>query len=285
MNYGHFFQIPLFDYMFTGLNYDIKKGVKALYGNPDLKPERTTALEISYKRTFKTHYLVSFTYFKKEISGLVDSKTFLASDSKYEDDGFTQYVNMPTATSSGFELLLEKEYSNYFSGKICYTLMNAKGYSNYVDQGLNYQMWGFAIPNVEHYLSWDQRHTFVMEAFAGVPGKYGIDMIWRWNSPRPYTYYPSRTGYLPDLETQIEPNNARMKNIAYVDVKLYKEWAIFKGMSVTTYLDIRNLFDRKNVLWIASDGKTGGELEDPSAWDVGRRLNVGLKIALGTGND
>ncbi len=283
VNYGQFFQIPLFDYMFTGLNYNIKKGVKALYGNPDLEPERTTALEISYKRTFKGVWLASFTYFKKEISGLIDSKTFLASDSKYEDDGFSQYVNLPTARSSGFELLLEKQYSNYFSGKIAYTLMHAQGYSNYADQGLNYQMWGFATQKVEHYLSWDQRHTLVVEAFAGVPGKYGIDVIWRWNSPRPYTYYPSRDGYLPDLDTRIEPNNARMKNVTYLDAKIYKEWRFLKKARLTTYLDVRNIFDRYNVLWIASDGKIGGELGDPGAWDVGRRVNVGLKIAFGEG--
>ncbi|MBC7185419.1 MAG: hypothetical protein H5U38_00135 [Calditrichaeota bacterium] len=51
-------------------------------------------------------------------------------------------------------------------------------------------------------------------------------------------------------------------------------------LSVTAYLDVRNLLDRYNVLWIASDGRIGGELHDPSAWDVGRRINVGVRIAF-----
>ncbi len=108
INYGFFFQVPMFDYMFTGLNFDLKKGIKAQYGNPDLKPERTSAIELSYKRTLWNTWLVSFTYFNKDISGLVDTKTFLASDSKAEDDGYSQFVNLAGGNSNGFELLLEK---------------------------------------------------------------------------------------------------------------------------------------------------------------------------------
>jgi len=280
VNYGYFFQVPLFDYLFTGLKYDIKKGVKALYGNPDLKPERTVAWEMAYKHSFREHWLLSLTYFDKDITGLVDTKTFLASDSKAEDDGFTQYVNLPSARARGLEVMVEKRHSGYLSGKASYTLMYAKGFSSSADQGLNYWMWGFAVPNVEHFLSWDQRHTLVVDAFVGVPGKFGADVIWRWNSPRPYTYYPSRTGYVPDLSIQIEPNNARMRNVAYVDIKAYREWRVSSWLSLTAYVDVRNLLDRQNVLWIASDGRIGGELHDPSAWDVGRRVNLGLKIAF-----
>jgi outer membrane receptor protein involved in Fe transport len=280
VNYGYFFQVPLFDYMFTGLKYDLKKGIKALYGNPDLKPERTVAWEMAYKRSFRDNWLLSLTYFDKDITGLVDTKTFLASDSKAEDDGFSQYVNLPCARARGMEVFVEKCYSNYVSGKLSYTLMYAKGFSSSADQGLNYFMWGFAVPNKEHFLSWDQRHTLVVDLFAGVPGRYGLDLVWRWNSPRPYTYYPSRTGYVPDLNTQIEPNNARMRNVAYVDVKAYKEWQLRAWLSLTAYLGVRNLLDRHNVLWIASDGRIGGELRDPSAWDVGRRVNVGLRMAF-----
>jgi len=152
INYGFFFQVPMFDYMFTGLNVDLKKGVKALYGNPDLKPEKTRAIELSYKRTFMENWMLSLTYFNKDISGLIDTKTFLASDSKAEDDGFSQYVNLAGGSSNGFEIVVEKKYNRYFSGKISYTYMNAKGLSGSTDQGLNYFVWGFNVPNEEFYL-------------------------------------------------------------------------------------------------------------------------------------
>lgn len=280
INYGFFFQVPMFDYMFTGLNFDLKKGIKALYGNPDLKPERTRAIELSYKRTLWDTWLVSFTYFNKDISGLVDTKTFLASDNKAEDDGYSQFVNLAGGSSSGFELLLEKKYNHYVSGKLCYTHMYAKGLSGSIDQGLNYFVWGFAVPNEEFYLSWDQRQTLVADIFIGIPQKLGLNLLWRWHSPRPYTYYPSRTGYVPDLSVEMKPNNARMRTVAYVDVKMFKNWRLAKDVTLQTYADVRNLFDQYNVLWIASDGKIGGELGDPSAFDVGRRINLGVILTM-----
>lgn len=85
---------------------------------------------------------------------------------------------------------------------------------------------------------------------------------------------------MPDLNTQIEPNNARMRNVSYMDVKTYKEWLMRPWLSVTAYLDARNLLDRDDVLWIASDGRTGGQLHEPSPWDVGRRVNAGVRIAF-----
>jgi len=278
VNFGYFFQIPLFDYMYTGLHFDLKKGIRVLYGNPDLKPERTKAFELSYKQTFGEDVLLSTTYFQKEVTGLVDTKTFLATDSKAEDDGFTQYVNLPAARSYGLEIMLEKRYSHFFSGKLSYSYMIAKGYSASAEQGLNYLMWGFEVPNKEYYLSWDQRHTIVVDAFFGRPQKWGVNVIWRWHSPRPYTHYPSRTGFVPDQDRPIEPNNARMSDVSYLDVKMLKEFSLGSRMSLLVYLDIRNLLDRFNVLWVDSSGKPGGELGDPSAWDVGRRVNLGLKL-------
>lgn len=281
INYGFFFQVPMFDYMFTGLNFDLKKGIKALYGNPDLKPERTSAIELSYKRTFWDAWLISFTYFNKDISGLVDTKTFLASDSKSEDDGYSQFVNLAGGSSSGIELSFEKKYNTYISGKLSYTHMSAKGLSGSIDQGINYFVWGFAVPNEEFYLSWDQRQTFVGDVFVGIPEKYGMNLLWRWHSPRPYTYFPSRTGYVADLSIEMKPNNARMRTVSYVDVKFFKNWNLSNYLSIQTYLDVRNLFDRYNVLWIASDGRIGGELGDPSAYDIGRRVNLGVRISFG----
>ncbi len=281
VNFGYFFQVPLFDYMYTGLHFDLKKGIRLLYGNPDLKPERTKAYEFSYKHTVLEDVLLSFTYFQKEMTGLVDTKTFLATDSKAEDDGFTQYVNLPAARSSGVEAVVEKRCSSYFSGKIAYTYMIARGYSGNAEQGLNYFMWGFEVPNEEYYLSWDQRHTLVVEGFVGKPRNWGVNVVWRWNSPRPYTYYPSRTGILPDLSTKITPNNRRMQEVFYLDVKFSKDLRLAAWASLSCYLDVRNILDRANILWVASDGKPGGELGDPSAWDVGRRVNLGVRRVFG----
>ncbi len=281
-SFGHFFQIPLFDYMYTGLHTEfLKKGVKILYGNPDIKPEHTKAYEFSYKHVLNEDLAATITYFEKSITNLVDTKTFLASDSKTEDDGFSQFINLSSAHAHGFEIMLEKRYRHFFSGKLSYTYMTAKGYSGDAEQGMNYFMWGFEVPNKEYYLSWDQRHTIATDLFVGDPEKYGINIVWRWHSPRPYTYYPSRDGLVPDQNIHLKPNNARMFKAAYLDVKMSRSFWLKKNIEATIYLDYRNIFDRFNVLWVASDGRIGGELGDPTAYDQGRRFYLGLKLDFG----
>ena len=120
---------------------------------------------------------------------------------------------------------------------------------------------GFEVPNEEYYLSWDQRHTVAAEVFVGDPENYGINLVWRWNTPRPYTYYPSRNALVADLEVKISPNNARMHNISYLDLKMSKSIRFKNNIEATLYLDWRNILDRFNVLWMASDGRIGGELK------------------------
>ena len=92
------------------------------------------------------------------------------------------------------------------------------------------------------------------------------------------------TGYVSDENVEMIPNNARMREVAYVDLKIFRTWKLNKKLSLMTYVDVRNLFDRYNVLWITSDGKIGGELMDPSAYDIGRRVNLGLRISFDAGS-
>ena len=276
LNYGIFFQVPLFEYMYSGLNIDLKKGHRVLVGNPDLKPEHTRAWEISYRKTFRDDLVTSVTYFSKEIFDLVDTKTFLATDSKALDDGFTQFVNLPYADSKGLEIALQKKFSGYFGGKLAYSYMVAKGLSETAQSTFNYLQWGFDPVPGDHYLSWDQRHTLNVNIDIRLPGDWNINILGRYNSPRPYTYFPSRNGITP-LNVQLRPNNERMESNYYLDIKYSKSFK-WRSNTIEFYGDTRNLFDTENLLWVDSSGKPGGELGDPTAYDTGRRTRIGLKI-------
>jgi hypothetical protein len=46
------------------------------------------------------------------------------------------------------------------------------------------------------------------------------------------------------------------------------------------YIDARNLFNARNVKWVDSSGRIGGELDDITAWDAYRRIRVGVKAEL-----
>jgi outer membrane receptor for ferrienterochelin and colicin len=276
----------LFDYLYSGLDVvTLQRGASAVLGNPDLNPERTQAWEISFRQVLSEEYVLAATYFKKETKDQVDTKTFVAMDSKVAGDyGFAEYVNNPHASSHGLELVLTKNHGSWISGELSYTYMVTEGLSDRVSQGLDMLQWGFK-PIVGVFpLSWDQRHTLKCNANIQLPFDVEARIFWNFYTARPYTYYPSRDGFTPrDPTMDFMPNNARMKNYNNIDMKVMRVFDIqfARFTKLILYYDVRNLLHTRNVKWIDSSGRIGGELEDPAAYFIGRRTKLGMRLEVG----
>ncbi|MBI3787443.1 MAG: TonB-dependent receptor, partial [Ignavibacteriales bacterium] len=96
VNVGYYFQFPLFDYLYSGINpAQLRGGAKnVLAGNPDLEPERTISWEAGFKHGINENVVASITYFKKNFTNQIDAKTLIPFDSKAAGDyGFASYVN------------------------------------------------------------------------------------------------------------------------------------------------------------------------------------------------
>jgi len=284
VNYGFYFQFPLFDYLYSGINpAQIRGGTKnVLAGNPDLEPERTIAWEIGYKHSIEDNIVGSITYFKKSFTNQIDAKTLIPFDSKTAGDyGFASYVNIAEANASGLEIVISRERDERLSGSISYTYMVTEGLSEYVNQKINYAQWGFPLAVKPFPLSWDQRHTIKADAEFRLFWGIQTNLVLLYNSPRPYTYYPTRDGFTPLDSTKVfVPNNARMTDVIFVNAKLTKrfEFGDANRYVLTLYADVRNLLNTKNVRWMDSNGRIGGELSDPSAYYDPRRVRVGIRF-------
>ncbi len=283
MNYGHYFQFPLFDYLYSGINpQQLRSGVSVLVGNPDLKPERTHAWEIGIKYGLSENNLLSVTYFKKEFIDQIDSKTFLPSKARLAGDyGFAEYVNNAFANAEGLEFVLSRIHDDRLSGSLSYSLMRTEGVSDYVNQGINLQQWGFPVLNEPYPLSWDQLHTIKLSLDARLPYDINCNMMWTYNSGRPYTYYPTKDGYTPvDTTMPFVPNNARLPSNSTLNVKMSRKFPFGSITSLSVYADIRNLFNASNPRWADSNGRIGGQLNDPSAYYEPRRVVIGLRYEM-----
>ncbi len=283
MNYGHYFQFPLFDYLYSGTNpQQIRNGVNVLVGNPDLKPERTHAWEVGIKYGLNEKTLLSATYFKKDFIDQIDAKTLLPSESRVAGDyGYAEYVNNAFADAEGLEFVLSRQREDHLSYSISYSLMRTEGVSDYVNQNINLQQWGFPLVNQPYPLSWDQLHTLKISVDAQLP--FGIDMnaLWSYNSGRPYTYYPTKNGYTAvDSSIAFIPNNARLPSNNTLNVKFTKRFRINDLMGLSIYGDIRNFFNTMNARWADSNGKIGGQLGDPSAYYDPRRFSIGFRYEM-----
>jgi outer membrane receptor for ferrienterochelin and colicin len=291
INYGHYIQYPLFEYLYSGLdNVNLRYGVNVLRGNPNLLAEKTRAWEISARHNLIENVVVSALYFKKETTDQIDTKTFIPTNSRIAGDyGFAEYVNNPYALAQGYEFVISRETGKWIRGTLSYTLMDAKGISEYEDQGLNYAQWGFAVANSPFYLSWDQRHTFKADIVLDLPLLTTANIVWQYHSGRPYTYFPSQDGFTPDdPEISFLPNNRRMPHNNLLDLKISKAFGFGPKQNtsqshryqIAIYMEMRNILNEQNVRWIDSSGRIGGELGDPAAYYIGRRTAFGIQADL-----
>ena len=282
VNLGSYFQYPLFDYLYSGLDrVTLARGFSALTGNPDLEPERTIAYEMSLRYSFSHEIVGSITYFNKQTTNLIDTKTFVPGDSKLAGTyGFAEYVNTPNAQSHGIELTISRERGGWITGDISYTYMVTEGTSGTPQDGFYIAQYGLP-PAVRTFpLSWDQRHTVKTTVKLAAPGGFSALCVAEYHSGRPYTNYPTATGFEPVDGGAFIQNNDRMPS--YNDVDLRVEQAFSIGFMPTAhpkvFVDMRNVFNSMNVKWEDSNGRIGGELGDPSGYYIGRRTRVGLQI-------
>ena len=282
VNLGWYFQYPLFDYLYTGLDrIALAKGLGAITGNPDLEPERTRQWEISLRYILPLDMVGSITYFRKETTNLIDTKTFIPGDSKLAGSyGFAEYTNNPFGEAEGLEFVLARSRGNWVTGELSYTYMKTEGASGSAYDGFYIAQYGLPPAKRTYPLSWDQRHNVKLISSVAVPDGWMMNWILDWHSGRPYTYYPTSTGFEKVNGGLFVQNNARMPSAMTLDVRVQKQFHLpwWAEALFTAYVDCRNLTDESNVKWIDSNGRVGGELDDPSAYAIGRRTNVGLQI-------
>jgi outer membrane receptor for ferrienterochelin and colicin len=284
VNLGWYFQYPLFDYLYTGLDrVALGKGVPAITGNPNLEPERSKLWEISFKYILPENLVASATYFRKETNNLVDTKTFIPADSKLAGNyGFAEYVNTPFAESQGLELVLARERGAWITGELSYTYMKAEGTSGSASDGFYIAQFGLP-PGVRVYpLSWDQRHTVKAVTSVAVPWDLAITSVVQWHTGRPYTRYFTATGFDRVAAANFYQNNDRMPSFFNIDVKVEKTFRLpwWGEANAILYVDSRNLSNEKNVRWIDSNGRIGGELDDPGGYFIGRRTSLGFQVSF-----
>jgi hypothetical protein len=158
--------------------------------------------------------------------------------------------------------------------------MVAEGTSGSPFDGFYIAQYGLP-PGVRQYpLSWDQRHTLKGIATVATPWDLFLTAVVQWHSGRPYTRYPTATGFEPVIAGRFYQNNDRMPAFFNLDLKVEKNFPLewWGGAVATLYLDVRNISNERNVRWIDSNGRIGGELDDPSGYFIGRRTSLGFQV-------
>ena len=293
-SYGHFFQIPPFEYLYINPRFAVAPGgLYTLMGNMELKPQSTVIYELGLQQEIIGQFGFSITGFYKDVRNLLGTNIY---ETYVLGDRYARYENRDYGNIRGITLSFNKRPTpyDYITVSFDYTFQVAEGnasdpnhvfYNNQADppKQSNIQV----VP-----LDWDQTHTINISVSYDNTDLFSFGLIGQFSSGLPYT--PA----IQNLETTFE-NSGRKPAIYSLDLRLSKDILLWnKRLSV--FLKVYNVFDRRNELTIYSDtGRAGyslisrylgdrrahvNTLEDwlnrPDYYSEPRKILFGLSITL-----
>ncbi|RMD48143.1 MAG: TonB-dependent receptor [Ignavibacteria bacterium] len=263
-SYGHFLQIPSFQYLYNNTSYKVPLSGNpgSVYGNPDLKPQQTVMYEIGFKQEFMNTFSLDVTAFYRDIRNWITAGTIVETRNGI---GYSRYVNKDYANVKGITFNVSKRFSDYWSFDVNYTYQVAEGSNSRPEEEFDAQRSDrepslYLIP-----LDWDQRHLLNINFYVGGE-TWGGSLLGRYGTGLPYT--PSITQYTSErgITSGFQRNSRRKPNQFTMDLRLHKSFEL-SGINVTTFLRVFNILDTKVVTNVFGD--TG----DPEFTTVGQ--NVG----------
>ena len=271
LSYGHFFQIPPFEYLYNNPNFHIPLSSNFPYligntiGNADLQPQRTTMYEIGLQQELTPTLGLTVTGYYKDIRNLLGVRLYVKNNFKK----FAEYVNRDYGAVKGFTVSLERRLVDGFGGTLDYTYQTANGDASDPNDDYNKAQ---ASPPIQSNLqlvplAWDRRHSLNMTLTAGDPGNISGSLIGRAGSGLPYT---------PSLENQRTGLENSDNMPAFYDVDMYVTKFFKVGdYAVSVFLKVYNLFDTANENNVFTDtGRAGYTLDLTRAQSAPRGVNT-----------
>ncbi|MCB2205908.1 TonB-dependent receptor [bacterium] len=254
-SYGHFFQIPRFELLYTNPYFKLGSGTgnQGTIGNADLEPEQTINAEIGLQQQLTEDISIDATAYIRDTRNLAGTRaeqiTIFGGSATY-----SKVVNSDFAYTRGVVLSFNKRFADGLAATLDYTFQIARGTASDPYAAQQAAARG-DLPEVQLTpLSWDQRHT-VNASVSYSASSYGGSFIFQYGSGMPYT--PRRTEDITSLITnsQFKPNTVN------ADMRLYKTLT-FGTLDFIFFLRVFNLFDTENEVGVFDDTGRAGYTTD-----------------------
>jgi len=289
ISYGHFFQIPAYEYLYHNSEFKIQGGdLKSIVGNASLLPKKTVIYQFGLQQMLSAHLILDITGYYKDMRNLVGTQIY---ELYVLGDSYARYENQDYGNVRGVALSLAMKQISLFSGSIEYTYQTAEG--NASDPRSVFNDRQSDPPRASEIqvvpLDWDQTHTINIS--MTMTGNYWyLSLIGQYGSGLPYTpeFQGERTAF---------QNSERKPGTLNLDMS--GEYAIPLGKSrLAWYFLIKNVMDRENAKDVNKD--TGSPsysliptyvpqqsihtLEDflsrPDYFQAPREVHIGMKFIL-----
>ena len=289
-SYGHFFQIPNFDNLFTNSEYLVPASgsVASVTGNPDLKAERTVMYEVGLQQALTSEIGFDFTLYYRNIRNLLGMEIIKTN----QGTRYARFINRDYGNVRGFILSFDKRFANYFSASMDYTYQIAEGnasdpyqvyYNSQTDPPIETNK--KVVP-----LDWDQASTLNVSMTVGELDNWTTGLIFQYGSGFPYT---------EDMRTSqgLRFENGGVKPSTFnVDLRAEKKIDL-DPLKLNLFCIVYNVFDVKNELGVyASTGRSNRDLysknaspiiglntlqeymNDPTSYSAPRQIRLGCSL-------
>ena len=269
-NYGQFYQQPNLQDLYVSyrfLQYKVRTGGYFVgFGNPNLRPERTTAYEVGVQRAVGDRVRLDATAYYKDVKDLVEI-TNIASQPK----SFSSYRNRDFATIKGLDVGLSMRPINNISGSVSYSLSYAQGTGSVSNTQRNIAWVGTETPKQTVPLDFDQRHKLSLNLdyrlgrgegplLGGLRllEDFGINALFNVASGTPYT--PTKVYNEVALAAVSSEPNAPLNSrsgpwTVNTDIKASRGFTL-AGLRMEGFIWGLNVFDNQNPLTVYSSTGT-----------------------------
>jgi len=272
--YGHFYQFPSYVDLLSGINekgrYPDRPNLQQIglaIFNPNIRPEKSVTYEAGVQTQLMPNVSLNVTAFYRELADLV-GVTWI------QTAGYVYFDNVDFGNSKGLEFTLNKRFSNYFSARVNYTLSQTL-ISTSSPLTAAQTVSSAPIAYRSFLADWDRTHDLSALVLISSPKDWAISINSKLKSGRPYTVLAE------------QKNTERMPWNINVDMKLSKYFH-FLGFKETMYLQIYNVFNRRNIYSVYNvtgrwddDGDPGTPYAhdaNPRRISDGRRARIGFRI-------
>jgi outer membrane receptor protein involved in Fe transport len=267
-SYGKFYQQPDLQDLYVSyryLEYKVQTGgYYYAFGNPNLKPEQTTAYEVGLSHQMGNNVKVDMTAYYKDIKDLTE----VVNQPVKVGRNFATYRNADFGTVKGLEFALTMRRTENISLNLSYTLAYANGTGSFTNSHRNIA-WTAGTntvpPKMVAPLDFDQRHKIsaILDVRANKGEGFkignvkplenaGVNVVFNAGSGKAYTpavlaneitlgnYAPRPAG---PINSDYGPWTMR------VDLKANKVFSL-KRLELDFYVWVLNLFDRDNAIHV-----------------------------------
>lgn len=249
-SYGHFFQIPSFELLYTNPEFKFGPGTGNLgiAGNSNLKAQQTISGEVGVQQAFTDDITVDLTAYFRDIRNLAGTR---ADEIRLPNgtSSYSQYVNSDFGFVQGVVLTLTKRLSNNWSATVDYTFQSARGNASDPAATRN-QLAGGEQPEIKLIkLNWDQTHTVNVTFSYASDDNWGFSLIGQYGSGFPYSPSIAQNVSTLLINSELKPSS---KN---VDLRAYKDF-VLGDFRLSLFARVYNLFDIRNEVNVYNDSGT-----------------------------